>query len=161
MTTNFLEYSGGTNGFLTAPFNLQTTELNALANGSNAVSSVGGTSGVFTQASWGNGIWGVADFVAGGAFTPTAGGYLAGWFLFSPDGGTTFEKVVAATDMPRSPDFIIPLFASAYASNDVSQSSGIFRIPFWSNKVYIANHSGVSLPATGNIIKGASVAIQY
>jgi hypothetical protein len=166
MATNFLEYSGGTNGFLTAPFNLMTTELNALANfvagtSGTALSSVGGTSGVFTQTNWGSGIWGVIDFVSGGAFTPTAGGYLAGWFLFSPDGGTTFEKNVATQDMPRSPDFIIPLFASAYAASDVSQSSGIVRIPWWSNKVFFSNHSGVALPATGNIIKGASVAIQY
>jgi hypothetical protein len=160
MATNFLEYSGGTNGFLTAPFNLMSTELNALANGSNAVSSAGGTSGVFTQSSWGSGIWGVIDLVAGGAFTPTAGGYLAGWFLYSPDGGTTFEKVVAATDLPRAPDFIIPLFASAYAANDVS-SSGLVKLPWWSHKVYIANHAGVALASTSNLIKGASVAVQY
>lgn len=159
MPTNFLEATG-TNGFLVAPFNLQSTELNALANGNSAVSSVGGTSGVFTQTNWASGIWGVAHFLAGGAFTPTAGGYIAAWFLYSPDGGSTFEKVVSNTDLPRGPDFIVPVFASAYASSDISQAP-LFRVPWWSTKLFVVNHAGVSLPATGNLIKGASVAIQY
>jgi hypothetical protein len=158
--TNFLEYSGGTNGFLQAPFNLMSTELNTLSNGSSAVSSVGGTSGKFTQTNWSSGIWGVIHFVSGGAFTPTAGGYLAGWFLYSPDGGSTFEKTVSNTDMPRSPDFTIPLFASAYATSDIAQSP-LIRIPWWSHEVFVLNHSGAALPSGGNLIKGASVAIQY
>lgn len=160
MTTNFLE-AAGTNGFIATPFNLMTTELNTLGNGANAVSSVGGTSGVFTQTNFADGIWGEIHFKAGGAFTPTAGGYLAGWFLYSPDGGTTFEKVVAATDLPRPPDFIIPLFASAYALSDIQQASGIVRLPWWSTKVYIGNRSGVSLPASGNVIQAGPVAVQY
>jgi hypothetical protein len=160
MATNFLEYAG-TNGFLAAPFNLMSTELNTLASGSGATSSVGGTSGVFTQTNWSSGILGVVHFASGGAFTPTSGGYIAGWFLYSPDGGTTYELTVSNTDMPRSPDFIIPLFASAYASGNVAQSSGLIRIPWWTNKVYVMNHSGAALPSSGNLIKGASVAIQY
>lgn len=159
MATNFLE-AAGTNGFITTPFNLMTTELNTLANGSNAISSVGGTSGVFSQSNFASAIWGDIHLKAGGAFTPTAGGYFAGWFLYSPDGGTTFEKVVAATDLPRPADFIIPVFASAYASTDIS-SSNIVRLPWWSTKVYIANHSGVSLPASGNVIQCGPVAVQY
>lgn len=159
MATNFLEATG-TNGFLAAPFNLMSTELNSLANGSSALSSVGGTSGVFSQTNWSSGIWGTAHILAGGAFTPTAGGYIAGWFLYSPDGGSTFEKTVSNTDLPRAPDVIIPLFASAYATNDISEAP-LFRIPFWSNKLFVVNHSGVALPASGNLIKGASVAIQY
>lgn len=161
MATNFLDYSGGTNGFLTAPFNLMSTELNTLSNGSSATSSVGGTSGVFTQASWGSGIWGVAHFVAGGAFTPTAGGYIAGWFLYSPDGGSSFEKVVSNTDLARPPDFIIPFVNSALASNDVVQSSGIIRLPWWSTKVFVVSHVGVSMASSGNLIKLGSVAVQY
>lgn len=117
MPTNFLEYSGGTGGFLTSPFNLMTTELNTLTNGSSATSSVGGTSGVFTQSSQGSGIWGFAHFKSGGAVTPTAGGYIAGWFLYSPDAGSTFEFTVSNTDLPRNPDFIIPLYASAKLVN--------------------------------------------
>jgi hypothetical protein len=162
MATNFLD-AAGTNGFIATPVTLMTTELNTLATATNVVSSVGGTSGVFTQASWGSAIWGQVGFVAGGVMSgsPTAGGYLAGWFLYSPDGGTTFEKVVAATDLPRPPDFIIPLFASAYASGDLSPASGIVRLPWWSTKLYIGNRSGVSLNASGNIIKVGPVAVQY
>jgi hypothetical protein len=160
MPTNFLE-AAGTSGFIATPFNLQTTELNALANGSYATSSVGGTSGVFTQSSFASAIWCAVHFKAGGAFTPTAGGYLVGWLLYSPDGGSTFEKVVSATDLPRAPDFIIPLLASAYATNDLTQSSGIVRCPWWSTKVYLGNRSGAALPATGNVIQAGPVAVQY
>lgn len=160
MATNFLE-AVGTSGFIATPFNLQTTELNALGSGANVVSSVGGTAGVFTQTNFASAIWGAVHFKAGGAFTPTAGGYLAGWFLYSPDGGSTFEKVVAATDVPRPPDFIIPLFASAYASGDIAQSSGIVRLPWWSTKVYVGNRSGVALSASGHVIQCGPVAVQY
>ena len=157
MATNFLE-AVGTNGFITAPFNLMTTELNSLANATNAVSSVAGP---FTQSNFSSAIWCSVHFKSGGAFTPSAGGYLAGWWLFSPDGGSTFEKVVSATDQPRTPDFVIPLFASAYASSDLAQAYGIIRCPSWSAKVYIANHSGVALPSSGNVIQAGPVAIQY
>jgi len=160
MATNFL-LATGTNGFIATPFNLQTTELNALGSGANAVSSVGGTSGVFTQTNFASAIWCAVHFKSGGAFTPTTGGYLAGWWLYSPDGGSTFEKVVSATDQPRPPDFVIPLFASAYATNDIAQSSGIVRCPWWSTKAYIGNRSGASLPATGNVIQAGPVAVQY
>lgn len=162
MATNFLEYSGGTGGFLTSPINVLTSELNALANGSGTTSSVGGTSGVFTQASWGSGVWGVAHFIAQAGFTPTAGGYIAGWFLYSPNAGSTFEFSVSNTDLPRPPDFIIPLFASAYAAGNFSQSSGIFRLPWWSTKVFVMNHAGAALPTSAsNAIQIGSVAIQY
>jgi hypothetical protein len=158
MATNFLEYSGGTNGFLTTPTSILTTELNTLSNGNSATQSVAGN---FSQASFGSGIWGIADFVSGGAFTPTAGGFISGWFLFSPDGGTTFEKTTSNLDMPRPPDFTIPLTTAAYASSDVAQGSGVIRMPWWTWKAFVVNHSGAALPASGNIIKLASVAVQY
>lgn len=158
MATNFLEYSGGTNGFLTTPTSILTTELNALVNGNSASQSVAGN---FNQASFGSGVWGVANFVSGGTFTATAGGYLSGWFLYSPDGGTTFEKTTANLDLPRPADFTIPLTTASYASSDVVQASGISRMPWWTWKTFIVNHSGSSLPASGNILKLASVAIQY
>jgi hypothetical protein len=158
MPTNFLEYSGGTNGFLAVPATFMSTELNTLASGNSATQSVASN---MTQSTWSSGIWGVAHFLSGGAFTPSASGYLAIWFLYSPDGGSTFEKVVSNTDQPRNPDITIPLFNSAYATNDISQSSGIFRLPWWTTKLFVVNHSGVSLPSSGNLIRIASVAIQY
>jgi hypothetical protein len=42
-----------------------STELNGLASGNTAISSVGGASGVFGQAQTGGYIWGVLSFVAG------------------------------------------------------------------------------------------------
>jgi hypothetical protein len=109
MATNFL-YAPGTHGFIVAPpVTVMTTELNTLANGNSAVSSVGGTSGVFTQTTFGNCVWAEIELVAGGAFTPGAGGYIAGWWLFS-EAGATFEKTVSNIDLARSPDLTIPLF---------------------------------------------------
>jgi hypothetical protein len=160
MATDFL-LDAGVSGFKATPFNLMSSELNSVTNTSGATSSVGGTSGVFTQTNFVNCIWGEIAFTAGGAFTPTLGGYLAGWFLLSPDGGTSFEKVVSGGDLPRAPDFIIPLYASAYATNDISQASGIVKLPWWSTKILVVNHSGVTLAASGNLIKCGPVAIQY
>jgi hypothetical protein len=157
MPTSFLQESG----FLTPAFNLMTTELNALGSGANVVSSVGGTSGVFTQTNFAQGIFGAIHFKAGGAFTVVAGGYIAGWFLYSPDGGSTYEKVTAAVDMPRPPDFIIPFPTGATATNDVFQASGLVRLPWWSTKVYVGNRTGVALSASGHVIQCAPVAVQY
>jgi hypothetical protein len=158
MPSNFLQYSGGTNGFVTTPFNLMTTELNALGAGAVATSSVGGTSGVFNQASWGSAPWGFAFFKAGGSFTPTAGQYLAGWFLLTPD-ASTYELTLTATDMPRAPDFVIPFLATAHASGNIV-ASGLIRLPFTPCKCFVANRT-VALPSTGNVISLGSVAIQY
>jgi len=161
MPTNFLEASG-TNGFIASPFNLLSTELNALGIAATVISSVGGTAGVFNQTNFVNAIWGNIWFIAGGAITPTAGGFLAGWFVQSSDGGTTFEKNVGTTiGLPRSPDFTIPLWVSAYAANDISFASGFVKLPWASTKVLLLNSSGAALPATLNIIKCAPVAIQY
>jgi hypothetical protein len=160
MPTNFLEYSGGTNGFLATPFNLMTTELNGITNGAGVVSSVGGASGVFAQANWLSTMIGIGMFYAGTTFTPTAGGYLACWWLLYD--GSNYETLVASnTDLPRPADCTIPLYASAYAANNFTRSGGIFVPPWWNAKLYVMNHGGATLPATGNIIKGASVAIQY
>ncbi|SRR6266436_91799 len=159
MATNFLE-AAGTNGFLLAPVTLMTTELNALASTANVVSSVVAS---FNQASFNNGIWGQVHLLTGGAFTPAAGGFLEGWFLYSPDGGTSFEKAnyASGTDLPRPPDFIIPFANVATAANDVYAASGICRMPWWTTKVYIGNRTGVALSASGHILKVGPVAIQY
>ena len=160
MATNFLQASG-TNGFIATPFNLMSTELNTLANNSSAVSSVGGSSGIFTLANFANAIWCEIYFTFGGACTPVAPNAIYGWFLFSPDGGTTFETTAANTDLPRAPDFIIPILISAYATGNIAQASGLVRVQAGSSKVFINSHVGASLPSSGNLIKAAPVAIQY
>lgn len=157
--TDFL-YNPGTNGFTSTPYNLLSSELNSLANNTIVTSSVGGTSGVFSQTNTGNAMLGAIYFVAGGAFTPTQGGYLLGWFSRSPDGGTNFEKSLAAVGLARSPDFIIPLQVTAYATSDIAwcQDPEV-RLPFESNKIILLNASGVTLPASGNLIKLGPVGV--
>lgn len=158
MATNFLLSAGVSNGFIIAPFNIMgTTDLNNLASGAN----VGSSATALTSASFGQAIWCEMEFQAAGAFTPTAGGYLAGWWVFSENSGGVFEKVVAATDLPRLPDFVIPLFASAYASGDRSRASGLTRVPANTTKAYIGNRSGVGLSANNHIIYACPIAIQY
>lgn len=157
MATNFLE-AAGTSGFIATPFALMgATDLSGLTNG-NGVTS---TASVLSQTTFANAIWCQVFFQAAGAFTPTAGGYIAGWWLNSDNGGTNFEKVVANTDLPRSPDFIIPMFASAYASGDRSWAAGIVKAPFGSCKAFVMNHAGVNLSANNHLIQAAPVAIQY
>lgn len=157
----------GTNGFIASAFNLQTTELNSLASGGAATSSVGGSSGVFSQTNFGNAIECLLSFTAGGAWTPTAGGVIAGWWLESTDGGTNFETLIStpSTTVPalsRPPDFIIPVYegGAAWASTNFrfSQPS---RAPYPSCKVVAQNLSGAALPAAGNIIKAYPVAWKY
>ena len=56
MSTNFLLYPGtSNNGQLVSPFSVLTTEMNSLANAGTALSSVGGTSGVFNTSNTGHG----------------------------------------------------------------------------------------------------------
>jgi hypothetical protein len=157
MATNFLE-AAGTNGFIASPFNIMgTTDLASLGNGSTVTS----THAALTQSDFASAIWCQVAFQAAGAFTPTAGGYIGGWWLNSDNGGTNYEKVVSNTGLPRAPDFVIPLFASAYASGDRSWAQGLIKCPFGTCKAYILNASGVSLSANNHQILAAPVAIQY
>lgn len=159
--TDFL-FDAGTNGFIVSPFDLQTTELNSLTNNNSAISSVGGTSGVFNQTSTGNAILGQMWFLSGGTFTPSLSAYISGWFINSSDGGTTFEKTVSNTIMPRAPDFVIPLLNSAYASGEISWTNGItVALPQGSFKVFVINGTGGTLPSSGNKIKLGPIAVKY
>jgi hypothetical protein len=146
----------GTNGFIATPFNLMTTELNSLASTNSAISSVGGTSGVFTQANFVYGLAYEVVFTAGGSISSiSAGGNLSGWWIKSPDGGSTFEKTISNTALPRPPDLLIPLDAS-YSSSDL-RFGLIAACPWPSAKLFIINNSGQTLPSSGNIIKAAPV----
>lgn len=151
-----VQLDAGTNGWVTTPVNLLTSELNSLASGGAATSSVGGSSGVFSQSSFSNAPLGEIWFTSGGTFTPAAGGYLAGWFLKSTDGGTTFETIVATASttvaaLSRQPDFTIPLDNAAFASSNIRFGS-IVNLPAPSAKVVLQNLTGGSLPASGNKI---------
>lgn len=161
MPTNFLE-AAGTNGFIASPFTLMSTELNSLANGNSAESSVGGTSGLFTSANYAQAIWCMIYLTLGGSLAPNQNDSLSGWFLFSPDGGTTLEAPTSNADMARAADFIIPFAVLSYTTGNLVRAGGLVMVPWWANKVLVVSHvTAASLPSSGNLIKAAPVAIQY
>ena len=148
-------WATGTNGFITTPFSVLTTELNSLANGNTALSSVGGTSGVFTQSHRQRGM-GQVSFYAGGAVTPSSGGYLAGWWI-TKDDNSGYQLTASNADQARAPDFRIPLLNTAYASGNLS--GVLVRLPAPDFKVLLRNVSGVALPSSGNKIMIGPVAL--
>lgn len=163
MPTNFLWGPGsGNNGLLEPAITLMTTELESVTNGSVALSSVNGSSGVFTNANTDQAIWAELFYSAGNAgMTPTAGGNISGWFIQSLDGGTTFEASGAAP--PRPPDFIIPLPAAAITTA-LYKSAGMVRLPALNFKVLIQNNAGVTTGAGGTtapFLKAAPITVQY
>jgi len=167
MPTNFLWQAGtGNSGLLVSSFTIVSTELKSLASGTVVVSSVNGSSGLFTNSNTGQAIWADVFFYAGNpAVTPTAGANVAGWWLTSPDSGVTFENTTLVP--ARAPDFIIPLgtvttnTASTIASG---RSSGIVRVPALQTKVLIHFNLGVTMSAGGTtspFITVSAYAVQY
>ena len=149
-------WATGTNGFIVTPYNVLTTELDSLANGSTALSSIGGTSGVFSQTNTGSAIWGHVSFYPGGAMTPTTSGYIAGWWI-TKDDDSNFQRTASNVDQARSADFIIPLLASAYAAGELA--GVLARLPAPLHKVFLRNVSGVTLPSSGNKLIVGPVAV--
>lgn len=152
---DFLYDATNSNGFILASALALASgsDLSALANG-GAVTLSGGTSGVFTQSNFGSGITGyVALTTVTAGWTPTAGGVLVGWFAASPDGGSTFETIVATPSstvpaLPRPPDFTIPFDAVATGTGLVRFSQQIV-LPPYQCKVIVQNLTGATT-GTGN-----------
>lgn len=169
MATNFLRYPGtSNNGLLTSLLTLMTTELKSVTNAGTAISSVNGSSGLFTNSNTGQAIWGELYFSVGNpAFTAVAGGCLAGWWLTSPDGGTTFEyQTTGASGVTpgRAPDWIIGGPGAVAVPTGSLLKSGIVRVPALPFKVYIQNSMGNTLGAgttTGPFLELAPCADQY
>lgn len=149
-------YATGTSnsGLLTSVISLQTTELNALANAALIISSVGGASGKFTNADTGQAKWGEIFFFLGTVTTMSVGANLAGWFLQSPDSGTTYESLTVVP--PRPPDFVVPLDATA--GNKNYKAAGPVKLPALQFKVLVQNNSGQAFTATLNTLKLAPIA---
>ena len=163
MTANFLWYPGtSNNGLLVSALTLMTTELNSLASGNSASSSVGGSSGVFTNSNTAQGMVGEIYLTLGAIGSAcAAGANAAGWFLVSPDGGSTFENVVSNTALPRPPDFLVALPATTITAGWVYKGISPVMIPSLEFKVYLQNNSGQTWASTANTIKLAPYAMQY
>lgn len=161
MPTNFLWNSGtSNNGLLATAFNLLSTELNTLTNTSIAVSSVGGTSGVFNQSNTAQAMLGELFLTLGAIGSAlSAGACIAGWFVESYDGGTTFEQSSVAETRP--PDFIVPLPATTIGAASIFKAAGLVRLPALPFKVMLQNNTGQSFAASANTLKLAPIAAQY
>ena len=151
-------YAPGTNGFTTTPFNVLTTELNALASAAVATSSVAGP---FTQTTTGNAIFGRCWVKLGAALGGTAvsGANFSIWYLTSTDGGTTFESQTVSPP-PRAPDVIIPVGASNYGANAVLMSPPRQWLWAESVKIVFQNNTGQAMGASGNIMTCGPESIQ-
>ena len=156
MATDFLTATG-TNGFITSSavtmFSSGTTTINALTNASLAVSTT-----VFTQTNTAQGLIGYVQVTLGTTWGPaTAGGNIAGWWLFSPDGGSTYETTLTA----RPPDWIVPLSTSLGAAASQVVVSPLVNMPWSSFKVLVQNNSGATLGSSSVSATFQTVAVQY
>jgi hypothetical protein len=136
---------------------LLSTELNSLASSSTlaagAISSAGGTSGLFNNVYSGGGLGGFVQGIfelslaaPGGTLTAGTAAYV--WFLNEVD-GTHFEDGSASVIPVRRPDVIIPLRASSAAQRvDVV---GYLAPNTW--YVVLAHNTGQTWNAAGNTLK--------
>ena len=106
MTTDFLWNPGtGNNGLTAAAKTLlaDTSELASLAHNTYVVSSVSGASGVFTNNDTGKAVLAELFLTLGSIGSSlNFGADVAGWFLRSYDGGTTYEQIHAVRSKIRN-----------------------------------------------------------
>jgi hypothetical protein len=158
--TPFLWEPGASNSGLYAPaVTLMSTELGSLSSGSVAVSAVGGTSGVFSNANSAQVIWAPMILTLGStAGAINTGGNISCWFLQTVD-GATFESTGSAP--PRAPDAVFPLPAIMLSSSASFLAQGLVRTPALRFKLLCQNNSGQTLNASGNTVVLAPTAVQY
>lgn len=144
-------------------------ESSALTNGSAVTSSYWNGTGIVRLSDIAQAPQDDVWFFSGGAFTPTAGGALLGWFLPEIGDGSNYESVIATASstqnaMARSPDFVIPVYqgGTAYAASKISYANGRFIAPppVTSFKIVLQNLSGATMPSTWAVGLGP-FAIQY
>lgn len=153
MATNFLWSGAG--AYTGAVSNWLSTELNALGNSAaNTLSTLGGA---FQNT--GGLIMADVEFLAGGTMTPTAGGFIELWLLRSLNGGTNYEDGSATAAPGRPADAIIPVRAGTTITPRAGFSGLILPPGFY--KPIVRNQTGVSLPATTNVIRFATYTEQY
>lgn len=169
MAGNFL-HTAGTGGVIgTARTVTAAAWLASLASGGSATSDTTADTGVFSQSSFSNCIWGMAEFShITNTLTPTAGGCLACWFLGSRDDGSTFESAGVTTHsttvpaVARAPDFIIPLYTGGTATTAGNLfHSPRFRLPNVKAKIILQNMSGAAFSAHNHTLTIFGVADGY
>jgi len=169
MAGNFL-LTAGTNGLFSAARTVTwATSLNGLANGSRAISDTTTDTGKFSQTSFSNAIWGMAEFShITATLAATAGGQLACWFLLSRDAGATYEDESSTTPsttvapVARPPDFTIPLYTGATAiPAGALKWSQRFLLPSVTAKLVVQNLSGAAFSANNHTMTLFGVADGY
>lgn len=158
--TDFLFENGGSGGYLVAPFDLMSSDLNSMANNTTVTSSVGGSSGVFDQSNTGGAILADIWLSFGATIACGASAAVYGWFLRSLNNGTTYEKAVANSMLQRGPDFIIPFINANYAVGEPALCSGApVIIPAGKFKVFLFNQIGVTMHSSGNHLVIAPIGV--
>jgi hypothetical protein len=106
------------------------------------------------------GVWGHLFLTIGGSIASavSAGGNIAGWWIMSFDGGTTFESYVSSQALARPPDWVIPLPATVINSGTVYKSAGIVPFPALQFRSQLQNNTGQTL-GTSNTIKMTPVGV--
>lgn len=151
--TNFLWSGAG--AYNAGPTNWLTTELNSLANSSaNVLSTLGGA--FQNTSSW---IFADPEFLAGGTLSPTAGAFVELWLLRSLDGGTNYEDGSATVAPGRVADVVMSVRAGTTITPRAG-ASGLFLPPAF-YKPIARNQVGVTLPASGNIVRFSAYTEQY
>lgn len=169
MPGNFLQTAGTGGLFSATRLVTWATSLNGLASGARAISDTTADTGKFTQASFNNAMWGMAEFShVTATLSPAIGGALACWFLCSRDDGTTYEdesSTAPSTTVPavaRPPDFVIPLYTGATAiPAGAKKWSQRFLLPSVTSKLVVQNYSGAAFSANAHTLSLFGVADGY
>ncbi len=172
MAGNFLN-TAGTNGLFSAARTVTwasaSDDLNGLASGARAISDATADTGKFTQSSFSNAKYGMAEFShITATLAATAGGCLACWWLLSRDGGSTYEdesSTTPSTTVPavaRVPDFIIPLYTGGTViPAGALKCSNRFLLPNITAKLVVQNFSGAAFSAHDHTLTIFGIADGY
>jgi hypothetical protein len=154
---NFI-HQAGTNGFLVGSgYAVSTLAPSSDISTSLTSSQTTLCSVSFSQTNLGpSAQYGYVVLTVGASFTPaSAGCNIAGWWLNSIDGGTTWESTnVIGNNIPlqRSPDFLIPLSTHGAEAGSLWYANGpIVPLPYGTAKLAIQNNAGVTMGASAQI----------
>lgn len=135
---------------------LLSTELNSLASAASVVSSVGGTSGVFSNIQAGGGVGGFPQGILqltlgspGGTLTAGTSAFV--WFLLDID-GTNFEDGSSSVTPARAPDAILAV-RNASGAQILTSGAVPLNIPPNTWKVLLQQSTGQTWAASGNTLK--------